>query len=234
MAEIVTVKSAADAAPGPIDDAAQPVLRPQILAAYKQMLLSLFVATLLIGGAVTAIILVFYKWGASGDSAGAKDPPLMIILVLAGALGAFFSALIRLYNFADLPKALVDPSLRQLRSGYLMIYSLVPPVIGAIAATVLYITFAAGLLQGALFPTFACKLVDGAGQLQPIEHCNTFGDTISAFGPKGAADYAKALVWAFIAGFAERLVPDALQSFAAKAEQDAAPSGRDPSGSGQT
>jgi hypothetical protein len=232
MVEIVNVKPAADSATTPHGGPAQPALGPRILAAYKQMLISLFLATLLISVVVIAIILSF-DHGKSGNdlvavvspisphvkafSPGRHDPPLMIILVFAGALGAFFSALMRLYDFADLPKALVNPSLGRLPSGYLIIYSMVPSVVGAIAATVLYITFAAGLLQGAMFPTFVCKLVDESGKLLGPEHCLTFGNTISDFGPERAADYAKALVWAFIAGFAERLVPDALQSFAAKA-----------------
>ena len=98
----------------------------------------------------------------------------MIILIFAGALGAFFSSLMRLYDFADLPKALVEPGLGQLPSGYLIIYSLVPSVIGAIAATVLYITFAAGLLEGALFPRFACKLMDESGKVLLVpEACRT-------------------------------------------------------------
>jgi hypothetical protein len=100
-----------------------------------------------------------------------------------------------------------------------IIYSLVPPVVGAIAATVLYITFAAGLLEGALFPKFACKLMDEKGASLVPDACRTFGTAISDFGPATAVDYAKALIWAFIAGFAERLVPDALQTFAAKVEK---------------
>jgi hypothetical protein len=151
-------------------------------------------------------------------SPGRTDPPLMIILIFAGALGAFFSSLLRLYDFADLPKALVEPGLGKLPSGYLIIYSLVPSVVGAIAATVLYITFAAGLLEGALFPKFACKLMDESGKVLGAEACRTFGNTLGDFGPQYAADYAKAIVWAFVAGFAERLVPDALQTFATKVE----------------
>jgi hypothetical protein len=211
MAEIVTVKSAADSVAGPPAHPAHPVPGPHILAAYKQMLVALFVSTLLISAAAMAITLGFH-YGQTPR----RDPPLMVILIFAGALGAFFSALIRLYNFADLPKALIEPGLGKLRSGYLMIYSLVPPVMGAIAATILYITFAAGLLQGVMFPEFECKVLDVA---RKISDCNTFGHTISDFGPKVATDYAKCLVWAFIAGFAERLVPDALQSFAAKASK---------------
>jgi hypothetical protein len=241
MADIVTVKPAADAKPAaaaatePGSEASNAVLGPQILEAYKQMLVSLFVATLVICLITIAITLYFYLSrheelaplpspvtpNAKVLSPGRGDPPLMIILIFAGALGAFFSSLLRLYDFADLPKALVEPGLGRLPGGYVIIYSLVPPVVGSIAATVLYITFAAGLLEGAVFPKFACKLMDEkTGSLVP-DACRTFGTTISDFGPASAVDYAKALIWAFIAGFAERLVPDALQTFAAKAESSA-------------
>jgi hypothetical protein len=238
MADIVTVKPtgearpAADAEPGPQGETGNAVLGPQILEAYKQMLVSLFVATLVISIVTISITLYFYLGpphnlapiaspvtpDAMVISPGRGDPPLMIIVIFAGALGAFFSSLLRLYDFADLPKALVDPGLGRLPGGYVIIYSLVPPVVGAIAATVLYITFAAGLLEGALFPKFACKLMDAKGTALVPDACRTFGTTISDFGPATAVDYAKALIWAFIAGFAERLVPDALQTFAAKVE----------------
>ena len=142
------------------------MLGPQILEAPKQMLISLFVATLVISIVTIAITLYFHLGhhtelapldspvmpNAKVFSPGRGDPPLMIIVIFAGALGTFFSSLLRLYDFADLPKALVEPGLGRLPGGYVAIYSLVPPVVGAIAATVLHITFAAGLLEGALFP----------------------------------------------------------------------------------
>ena len=34
---------------------------------------------------------------------------------------------------------------------------------------------------------------------------------MKAWGPDAAQDYAKVLVWGFVAGFAERFVPDTLQ-----------------------
>ena len=238
MADIVTVKPtteakpAAEATAGPQAETSNAVLGPHFLEAYKQMLVSLFVATLVISIVTIAITLYFYLGRHDGltplsspvmpnatvFSPGRGDPPLMIIVIFAGALGAFFSSLLRLYDFADLPKALVEPGLGRLPGGYVIIYSMVPPVVGAIAATVLYITFAAGLLEGALFPKFACKLMDEKGVPLVPDACRTFGTTISDFGPTNAIDYAKALIWAFIAGFAERLVPDALQTFAAKVE----------------
>jgi hypothetical protein len=236
MADVVPVKPGADSKPA-AEVANEPrgapgkVLGPQILEAYKQMLVALFLATLAISLVTIAITLSHYMWvkdelvtvaspvnpNATLYSPGRTDPPLMIVLIFAGALGAFFSSLLRLYDFADLPKALVEPGFGKLPSGYLIIYSLVPSVVGAIAATVLYIAFAAGLLEGALFPRFTCKLMDKDGKLL-TEACRTFGNTLGDFGPQSAPDYAKAIVWAFIAGFAERLVPDVLQTFATKVE----------------
>jgi hypothetical protein len=171
----------------------------QLLAVYKQMLLSLFSAALIIVVVLIGMLLPFsFPFNHDG-----RDPPLIFAVILAGSLGAFFSALIRLYNFEDLPKALVMRELRGLPRGYLLVYSLVPAVIGAISATVLYLIFAGGLLQGGLFPQFGCE---------SDAKCNLFLTLLDQWHPTAAADYAKMLVWAFVAGFAERLVPDTLQN----------------------
>jgi hypothetical protein len=137
------------------------------------------------------------------------------VIILAVALGAFFSALMRLYNFQDLPKALVARELEGLPRWHLLVYSLVPAVVGAISATVIYMLFASGLVQGDLFPAFKCKVGEGK--------CETFGMLIGEWGPDQARDYAKSIVWAFIAGFAERLVPDTLQSLTKSAQQKDGP-----------
>jgi hypothetical protein len=174
------------------------------LNAYKHMLVSLFTATLLVIGVIIVLLLSFYIVGG--------NPPLIFIVVLAGSLGAFFSALARLYNFEDLPKALIAEDLRNLPKGHLLVYSLVPALVGAIAAAILYLIFAAELIKGDLFPTFRCDLDDAK--------CDLFKTLLNNWHPAQAKDYAKALVWAFIAGFAERLVPSTLQSLS-KAGQGA-------------
>jgi hypothetical protein len=176
-----------------------------LLSAYKQMLVALFVATLIVGLILIGLLLPFsFLFNTSN-----KSPPLIFVVILAGALGAFFSALIRLYNFDELPKALIMRELQGLPRGHLIIYSLVPAVVGAISATVLYLIFAGGLLQGGLFPKFGCE---------EVGMCDRFWTLFDIWHPEQAPDYAKLLVWAFVAGFAERLVPDTLQSFSRAAQ----------------
>lgn len=82
---------------------------------------------------------------------------------------------------------------------------LVSPITGALFASIFYIVFAAGLVQGSLFPVF-----------------QTSGTTSGLFAffeyatPTVPVDYAKLIVWSFIAGFFERLVPDTLSRFVTK------------------
>jgi Na+/serine symporter len=183
----------------------------RLLTAYKQMLVALFVTTLIVIIVLVALLLPF-SFLFNSDN---KDPPLIFVVILAGSLGAFFSALIRLYNFEELPKVLIVDELQGLPKGYLRVYSLVPAVVGAIAATVLYLIFAAELLQGDLFPEFSCDLTGS--------QCKFFQTLLNNWHPAQATDYAKMLVWAFVAGFAERLVPDTLRNLSRAGQQTEKP-----------
>jgi hypothetical protein len=123
------------------------------------------------------------------------------------------------------------------------------PLYGGIFATLLFIMFAAGILQGSIFPKIETAagsqiLVDvqetanttqaGEANSQPSPPVNpaatsTPSDTqktgvlqlqdfLTKTGPKEGASFALLMIWSFIAGFAERFVPDTINRLVAKNE----------------
>jgi hypothetical protein len=86
-------------------------------------------------------------------------------------------------------------------------YLWLSPLLGAIFAVILAFLFIAGILKGAVFPEFV-NLIDKRG-LQFFAF--TWGTL-----PTSSEEYAKLFVWAFLAGFAERLVPDSLDRLSSK------------------
>jgi len=202
--------------PPPTEEPTQNV----VIEAYARMLTSLFLGTLisiLVGFLFFSPFLYHFFWlGDWKTDPKAPDVPLLATVMLTGALGAFFSALTRLYSFNELPKVLIDGGLK-LPTPQLLMYSLIPPLVGALAALILYLIFAGQLITGALFPTITCHepKVDG------VEACTKLSSLLSTDGPDHGIDFAKAIVWSFIAGFAERLVPSMLDAIS-KAASNAA------------
>ena len=78
------------------------------------------------------------------------------------------------------------------------------PLIGGIFAVALYVIFMSGILQGDFFPAFQ-------GVEEAFMDMPHFADITL---PKTNHDAAKALIWAFIAGFAEGLVPNFIDKIA--------------------
>lgn len=112
-----------------------------------------------------------------------------------GILGGFISTLRRI-QLARLDGN-SDLNLIELERGHGSIY--ISPFLGGVFANLLFLLFASGLLTGPLFPTIA-----------PGERF--FGIA----GPVSGAELAKLLIWCFIAGFAEKFVPDRLEQLAQK------------------
>jgi len=87
---------------------------------------------------------------------------------------------------------------------------LAKPFLGAIFAVALHLLFMSGVLSGGIFPTLAIHPKD-----VEVEFKSFFFGTVLATD----ANFAKLLVWCFIGGFAERLVPDILDRLANEADK---------------
>jgi hypothetical protein len=187
-----------------------------VIEAYAQMLTALFFGTLVVIFLGFLCLAPFFFYEFVKKDTNPHDVPLLATVMLTGSLGAFFSALSRLYSFDELPRVLIEGGL-QLPRKQLLMYSLIPPLVGAIAALVLYFAFAGQLITGALFPSISCRDSKGDG----FEACRQLSSLLGADGPDYSVDFAKVIVWSFIAGFAERLVPSMLDSIS-KAASNAA------------
>ncbi len=125
---------------------------------------------------------------------------LVVMVFMAGTIGGVANNYRRLYLLPTNTRALLDTDSQRL----LIIQLYLSPWIGGIFAVVLYGVFAADALQGALFPAFQ------AGD-DPFETAHSFADHML---PATNRDAAKALLWAFIAGFAEYLLPNFIDKIA--------------------
>jgi hypothetical protein len=135
-----------------------------------------------------------------------KWKPLTLIIILAGALGGFISGVSRLYSLSWEGDLLWSTqSVPQLGLGVALNVTLAV-LEGGIFALILYVLFAAKILEGSVFPEFRFDESSGATW-------TTFVDA----GPATCVDIAKAIVWAFAAGFSERLVPDLIGQLAGSA-----------------
>jgi hypothetical protein len=134
----------------------------------------------------------------------------LLMVAFAGFLGGAFSVVRRLQtptSDGDVVRSVQSLSAAEA-------YMVLAPVSGAIAALVLYLFFCGRLVEGPLFPAIFSPLVD-----KPTSF-TTFLAFLEHTGPTSGFDQAKTLVWCFIAGFAERLVPDAIDRLTSAAQKD--------------
>ncbi len=171
------------------------------LDAHRSMVIWLFVITV-----ATCAALAVLLWGVDKVLAvGYAHTPMLLVVAMAGALGGFLSRLRRLYAFEEITGN-THALLLKRTSGYLIAYSSIPPVVGVIAAAMLYMVFAGEMIRGPLFPNFDC-LAAGNG-------CRTLTDVMSYWAPVQPTDYAKCVAWGFAAGFTERYIDSILGRFA--------------------
>nr|WP_320015267.1 hypothetical protein [uncultured Desulfobacter sp.] len=85
----------------------------------------------------------------------------------------------------------------------------VSPFVDGVFAFVLYVIFMAEFMRCSLFPVFS------SGE----EAYKTFSDFAALYVSATNADVVKAIIWAFIAGFSEGLVPNFISKIAKDAGQ---------------
>lgn len=126
------------------------------------------------------------------------------IVFAAGAIGGAISYERRVQSLPTGGESLGDLVMLSVGSGLFL-----SPIAGGLFAIVLYLLFAAGLAEGAVFP----KLGEPNA---PIRSLTEFALMIR---PATTSAWAQLLIWSFVAGFAERFVPDTLDRLIAKSEE---------------
>ena len=127
-----------------------------------------------------------------------KNVGVFQLALLAGAIGGTMSLIQRVQS---LPEA--DPLLFRLSGTTTVIQTLiVPPLTGSIFAGLLFLIFVSGVLSGDIFPKFVVTPPSTKG----VDFETFFFGTA----PESGKAYALVMVWSFIAGFAERFVPDTI------------------------
>lgn len=132
------------------------------------------------------------------------------VAIASGICGAVVSTIMRLYKFDSRHEPLL--TWYNLEQGRISLY--VTPFLGGVFATVLLLLMHGGLLQGDLFPQFPTKSGDVAKalcwrNLQPV-----FDTSCNAY-----LEVSKVIVWCFLSGWSERLVPDVLDKLTAYSAQ---------------
>lgn len=133
---------------------------------------------------------------------------LLSLAAIAGAVGSFISALLRI--------AAVPETNEIARSVVALRYSesiRLAPLTGFVFAILLSFIFGGQLLNGTLFPS--------AGKITPWSYVLF-----------SASELAKWLVWAFIVGFAERLMPDMIDRLVVRAGKTMQSAASSPQGNG--
>ncbi len=134
------------------------------------------------------------------------DHPLVpfAIVFVTGAIGGAVSFERRVQSLPSRGESLGD--LVELNEGTGLYLS---PITGGIFAIVLYLLFASGLVDGPIFPKLS----------GPTVPAGTLSEFASKIHPATTQDWGKLLAWSFVAGFAERFVPDTLDRLIARSDE---------------
>lgn len=146
------------------------------------------------GGLISVLLLASYELYSN----------ILTAVFFAGSAGAVVNNYFRLSRIAAQPES----SAAELQRGAVTLQIYVSLFLSGILGFVAYGLFLSGLLQGELFPKFA----NISGPYVSLEQM------LNEMSPEKNIDAAKALFWAFVAGFSERFIPNILDAIVIKAE----------------
>lgn len=145
------------------------------------------------------VLIVLYFLAATREQQS-WTPFASTMLIFAGMLGGCLSALSRLYTISwtnELASGVENFTHMFWNIGLNFVLSVLE---GGIFAVLLYLAFMGNFVSGSLFPAFEDP------------KSSAFFHEFFERGLVTHGDYAKALLWGFLAGFSERLVPDFLNT----------------------
>ncbi|MDM8544432.1 hypothetical protein QUF90_25430 [Desulfococcaceae bacterium HSG9] len=126
--------------------------------------------------------------------------PFVLAIFLAGTLGGVTNNYIRLKAIpAD---QVIFPNTTTNKLAIIQVY--VSPIIAGVFGCILYGVFVSGILRGALFPEFTGV----------EENFQSVFEIFNTIDPKSNQDSVKAIVWSFVAGFSEKMVPNIIDKIA--------------------
>jgi hypothetical protein len=128
---------------------------------------------------------------------------LMLLVLLAGSTGAVINNYYRLAKLSTADRATLDA----LDNNVFTVQLYVSVLISGVLGFVMYGLCLSGLISGGLFPAFK-GVKDGFGSVPAL---------LREVSPESNLDAVKALVWAFIAGFSEKLIPNVIDRVADRA-----------------
>jgi hypothetical protein len=134
------------------------------------------------------------------------QPSNVAVLFAVGALGGVVATYLRIREMPPEPLFPVDRATQALAVMQVYVSAFVAGVFGVIV----YVFMFSGILKGDLFPKLTGVDVSGQNFLDFL-----YADDAQ---PLHRVDIAKALVWAFVAGFSERLVPNIIDTVVQKAK----------------
>jgi hypothetical protein len=171
---------------------------------------------------VSLLFILFYEFGMRVIYADSwldwrqyLPPSMLTVVTVVGAIGGLISVQQRFQSASKEGDPVYNLSVfaQGRKDIWPSIFS------GGIFAAVLYLLVAAGLLSGELFPEMRI-----ASPFQPDKHPQGYLIWFLQNAlPKEGHDYAKLLIWSFIAGFAERFVPDTLSRFVERRQTESGP-----------